>query len=72
MIRLFVVLILGFLILLILRSRSKSQNLYKKLIYLVIILGVVFFLATSGKFLLPQILSILKIGLPFLTKFIGV
>ena len=72
MIRLFVVLILAVLILLILRSKSKSQNLYKKLIYLVIVLGVIFFLATSGKFILPQILSVLKVGLPFLTKFIGI
>ena len=72
MIRLLIVLILAILILLILRSKSKSQNLYKKIIYVVIILGVAFFLATSGKFLLPQILSILKVGLPFLTKFIGI
>ena len=27
---------------------------------------------TSGKFLLPQILKIIKIGMPFLTKFIGI
>ena len=30
------------------------------------------FLVTSGKFILPQILQILKVALPFLTKFIGI
>ena len=33
---------------------------------------ILIFLVTSGKFILPQILQILKITLPFLTKFIGI
>ena len=37
-----------------------------------IIAVVLIFLATSGKFILPQILQILKVALPFLTKFIGI
>ena len=36
------------------------------------IVGAIFFLATSGRFLIPQILNIIKVGLPFLTKFIGI
>jgi hypothetical protein len=36
-----------------------------------VIFAVIFLLATSGRFILPQILQILKIGAPFLTKFIG-
>ena len=44
----------------------------EKLILLIIIVGVIFILATSGRFLFPQILNIIKVGLPFLTKFIGI
>ena len=77
MIRLFIVIGIIVLILLILRSRKKNNNLassnfYKKLILLIIIVGVLFILATSGRFLFPQILNIIKVGLPFLTKFIGI
>ena len=77
MIRLFIVLIIIVFILLILRTRTKSnnflsKNFYKKAILTLIILGIIFFLATSGKFIVPQLLNILKVGLPFLTKFIGI
>jgi hypothetical protein len=41
------------------------------LIIVIIIGAIVFFIATSGRFILPQILQIIKIGIPFLTKFIG-
>jgi len=37
-----------------------------------IIAVVLIFLVTSGKFILPQIIQILKVALPFLTKFIGI
>jgi len=50
---------------------SNNPDIYKKLILIVILGAVVFFLATSGRFILPQILQIIKIGIPFLTKFIG-
>ena len=63
-------------ILLILNNKSKkinkNSNLYKRLIFITVILGIIFLLATSGRFILPQILQVLKIGLPFLTKFIGI
>ena len=77
MIRLLFVLGIIVLILLILRSRNKnnylsSSNFYKKLILIIIVAGVIFVLATSGRFLFPQILNIIKVGLPFLTKFIGI
>ncbi len=77
MIRLVLVLALVIVIILVLRNRSKKSNpqrsdIYKKIILIIIILALIFFLATSGKFILPQILKIIKIGLPFLTKFIGI
>ena len=34
--------------------------------------GVIVLLSTSGRFILPQILQIMKLALPFLTKFIGI
>ena len=65
------------LILLILRSRSKIntkliQSKYKVIIITIIILGLLFLIATSGRYILPQILQLIKLGLPFLTKLIGV
>jgi len=75
MVRLFIVIALVVIILIIFRNRrSKISNypdIYKKLIFILIIGGLIFFLATSGRFILPQILQIIKIGIPFLTKFIG-
>ncbi len=75
MIRLLIVLGIIILILFILKSRSKnkgfSSNFYKKTIFVILVLGILFFLATSGKFLIPQFLNLLKIGLPIITKFIG-
>jgi len=61
----------------ILSSRSKSnikitQNKYKFLIIAVIIIGLLFVIATSGRYILPQILQLIKVALPFLTKFIGI
>ncbi len=77
MIRLLIVLAVIVLILFILRNRSKSisagsAKLYRNLIFIVIAAGLLFFLATSGKFLIPQLLNLLKVGLPFLTKLIGI
>ena len=65
------------IILLILRSRSKIntkiiQSKYKVIIITVIVLGLLFLIATSGRYILPQILQLIKLGLPFLTKLIGV
>lgn len=57
-------------ILYVLKKRSNS-NIYRQLIIIIIILAILFLIATSGRSILPQILSILKIGLPFITKFIG-
>ena len=75
MIRLIIVIALVIILLIIFRSRrskiSKNIDIYKILIFVIIIGAVVFFMATSGRFILPQILQIIKIGIPFLTKFIG-
>ena len=64
-------------ILFILNNRSKviknnNTNLYKWLILATIIIGIIFLLATSGKIILPQILQVIKMGLPLVTKFIGI
>ena len=77
MVQLLIVLVVIVIILFILRSRSKTgsfgnSKLYKNLIFIVILAGLLFFLATSGKFLIPQLLNIIKVGLPFLTKLIGI
>lgn len=53
-------------------KKNSSSNIYGKLIIAVFILVFLFIIATSGKFILPQLLQILKIGLPFITKFIGI
>ena len=77
MIRLLIVLAVIVMILFILRSRAKSDSfanskLYRNLILIVVLAGLLFFLATSGKFLIPQLLNLVKVGLPFLTKLIGI
>ena len=77
MIRLLIVLAVIVMILFILRSRAKSgsfanSKLYRNLILIVVVAGLLFFLATSGKFLIPQLLNLIKVGLPFLTKLIGI
>ena len=64
-------------ILFVLNNRSKviknnNTNLYKWLILATIIIGIIFLLATSGKIILPQILQVIKMGLPLVTKFIGI
>ena len=76
MIRLLIVLILIILIFIIFRNKRKNlytkSDIYKKIILILIIAGILFFLATSGRFILPQILQIFKMILPLLTKFIGI
>jgi len=75
MVKFFFVLIIVVFILFILKNKSDKKNIgniYKKAIFLVIIIGFLLILVTSGKFILPQILQILKIGLPLLTKFVGI
>ena len=75
MIRFIVVIIIIVVILLILRSKGNikiKQNKYRTIILTIIVLGLLFLIATSGRYILPQILQIIKVGLPFLTKFIGI
>ena len=77
MFRLLFVIVFIIIIILIIRNTRKKNTINKsdtyKYLILVLIIGVIlFFLATSGRFILPQILQILKVGLPFLTKFIGI
>ncbi len=76
MIRFIIVIFIILLILYILRSRSSkigniSKKNYKLIIISIVVLAFLIVIATSGRFLLPQILQFVKIGLPFLTKFIG-
>ena len=75
MIRFIVVIIIIVVILLILRSKGNikvNQNKYRAIILTIIFLGILFLIATSGRYILPQILQFIKVGLPFLTKFIGI
>ena len=76
MIRLIIVLLAVIAILYIFRSRSKNseimRNNYKKIIILIIVIGFLILIATSGRYLLPQVLQLIKIGLPFITKLIGI
>ena len=75
MIRFIVVIIIIVVILLILRSKGNikiNHNKYRTIILTIIVLGLLFLIATSGRYILPQILQIIKVGLPFLTKFIGI
>ncbi len=75
MIRFIIVLAVIVVILFILKSRMNTkitQNKYKTVIIAVIILGLFFLIATSGRYIFPQIFQLIKLGLPFLTKFIGI
>ena len=76
MIRLVIVLLAVIAILYILRSRSNNSeimnNNYKKIIISIIVIGFLVLIATSGRYLLPQVLQLIKIGLPFITKLIGI
>ena len=76
MVRLLIVIAIVVILLVIIRNSrnkisSKNPDKFKVLIFVIIIGAAVFFLATSGRFILPQVLQIIKIGIPFLTKFIG-
>ena len=74
----FIIVILAIVaILMILRSRSsKTKNIssknYRLIIISILVLGVLILIATSGRFILPQLLQFIKIGIPLLTKFIGI
>ena len=76
MIRFVIVIVIILLILFILRSRSSrigniSKKNYRLIIISILVLAFLIVIATSGRFILPQLLQFVKIGLPFLTKFIG-
>ncbi len=77
MIKLFIIFITILFIIYIFWQRNKrltdhNTGFYKKLIIIVIVLGGLFFLATSGKFILPQVFNIFKLFLPMITKLIGI
>ena len=77
MLRLLIVVTIVIVILFVLRSRASSKrgiskNFYSNLIFITIVCAFIFCLATSGRLILPQLLNIIKIGVPFLTKFIGI
>ena len=77
MIRFVFLIVLILLILVVLNNRFKkiennNTNLYRVLILVTIIVGIFFLLAISGRIILPQILQIIKMGLPLVTKLIGI
>ena len=76
MIRFIIVLFSIIAILYILRSKSKNSVItkknYKKIIISIIIIGLLILIATSGRYLLPQALQLIKIVLPFIPKIIGI
>ena len=76
MIRFVFLISLILLILIVLNNRSKKSssntNLYKRLIIVTLVLGVIFLISTSGRIILPQIMQIIKMGLPLITKLIGI
>ena len=77
MIRFVIVILIILLILFILRSKSSrigniSKKNYRLIIISILVLAFLIVIATSGRFILPQLLQFIKIGLPFLTKFIGI
>ena len=57
------------------KSKDKKNtikfNIYKKLIFTVIVLAILFVVVTSGKLILPQLMQIVKIGIPLISKLIG-
>ena len=52
-------------------GNKKKSNFYKNLLIGIVVLGILFFIATSGKFILPQIIQIIKMFLPLITKLIA-
>lgn len=50
---------------------NKSKT-YKTLIIIIVVGGLLFLLATSGRYIFPQLIQIIKMTLPILTKFIGI
>ena len=76
MIRFFFLIALIILVLFVLSKRSNktknNSNFYKMLIIATLILGLIFLLATSGRYVLPQIPQFIKIGLPLMTKLLGI
>jgi len=75
--RLLILIVIVALILLYLWRKSASKNLknkeniYKGALFLLIVIALIFFVATTGKFIFPKILQIIKLILPIITKFIA-
>ena len=77
MIKFIIVILAIVVILIILRSRSSSTKKissknYRLIIISILVLGFLILIATSGRFILPQLFQFIKIGIPLLTKFIGI
>ena len=54
------------------QGNIKKSNFYRNILILIIAIGILFFISTAGRFILPQIFQILKMALPLLTRFIGI
>ena len=50
---------------------QKKADLYKYLLIILVVLVLGFFLATTGKFILPKLFQIITKLLPFITRFIA-
>ena len=70
-----IIFIIAILFILMNKSKDKKNtikfNIYKKLIFTVIVLAILFVVVTSGKLILPQLMQIVKIGIPLISKLIG-
>lgn len=77
MIRLFLVTLAVCIVLFVLWKRSSEKNdlkkskIYKNIILLIILSLVLILIASQGKFILPKIFQILKMIIPFVTKFLA-
>ena len=54
------------------KGNNNKSNFYRIFLIAIIVLGCLFFLATSGKLILPQMMKIFKVILPLLTRIIGI
>ena len=73
-------LVLVFIIIILFIFLNKNKNIgninkvkrYRNIIFIVIIVGALFLLATSGRFIIPQLMQVFKMFLPLITKLIGI
>ena len=77
MFKFIIVILVIVVILIILRAKSSQTNNirskdFRLIIISILVLGLLILIATSGRFILPQLPQFIKIGIPLLTKLIGI